>query len=120
MEYLGRSKAAAECFLLGRNDRIQPVRSFTTDGCSLFPDADWNLECCVEHDIAYWCGGEADERRDADATFGRCVAGNSNAFLGWLMKTGVRVGGHPIFLTPYRWGYGHPYRPFYPSAVPKD
>jgi hypothetical protein len=28
----------------------------------------------------------------------------------WL---GVRVGGHPIFPTYFRWGYGRPYSPWY-------
>jgi hypothetical protein len=84
---------------------------------SSFPDTEWNLDCCVEHDIAYWCGGDAAEREAADAEFGRCVGENKNTFVGWVMETGVRLGGHPIFPTSYRWGYGHPYRMSYPSAV---
>ena len=110
-------RASARCLLSGENDHIQPIRSFTTDGCSSFPDTEWNLSCCVEHDIAYWCGGDAEARAAADAEFGRCVAENKNALVGWTMRTGVRMGGHPIFPTSYRWGYGHPYRWSYPSAV---
>jgi hypothetical protein len=33
-----------------------PTRAFLTDGCSWWPDGAWQ-ECCVTHEIAYWCGG---------------------------------------------------------------
>ena len=114
------ARASTQCLLSGQNGRIQPLRPFATDGCSAFPDAEWSQACCVEHDIAYWCGGDASARRAADAELGRCVAERKNAFMGWLMEAGVRFGGHPIFPTSYRWGYGHAYRPFYPSAVADD
>ena len=39
-----------------------PSYPFTTDGCTLWPDGFWQ-SCCVEHDMAYWCGGSAEERR---------------------------------------------------------
>jgi hypothetical protein len=113
-------RAAAQCLLFGQNDRVQPIRSFTTDGCSMFPDTESNQPCCIEHDIAYWCGGSAEARRKADAEFGRCVSENSNDLMGFVMEKGVRIGGHPFFPTPYRWGYGHAYRPIYPSAVADD
>src|SRR6185503_15141506 len=50
-----------------------PPRPFTTDGCSLSPDGSWQA-CCVEHDIDYWCGGSADDRRRAHATLRTCIA----------------------------------------------
>ena len=114
------TRAAAQCLLTGENQFVQPIRSFTTDGCSNFPDAEWNTSCCIEHDIAYWCGGGAEARAEADAKFGRCVSENMNGLMGWLMESGVRMGGHPIFPTSYRWGYGHAYRMSYPSAVKED
>ena len=89
-----------------------------TDGCSRFPDTEWNTHCCVEHDIAYWCGGTADDRAEADAAFGECVAEGAGSVMGWIMESGVRVGGAPIFPSSYRWGYGHPYVGGYPSAGP--
>ena len=109
-------RAATTCVASGRNGGVQPVRPFVTDGCSRFPDTDWNTACCVEHDLAYWCGGTAADREAADATFGACVAAKAGGFMGWFMETGVRVGGHPIFPSSYRWGYGHPYAGGYPSA----
>jgi hypothetical protein len=113
-------RAAVQCYLATEDRRLQPIRAFTTDGCSRFPDAEWNQSCCVEHDIAYWCGGDAEARREADAEFGRCIGGSKGAFMGWMMETGVRVGGHPIFPTSYRWGYGHSYRATYPSKVANE
>jgi hypothetical protein len=35
---------------------VTPPPHFTTDGCSMWPDDGW-VRCCVEHDVAYWCGG---------------------------------------------------------------
>jgi len=88
---------------------------FTSDGCSLFPDrapignADW-CSCCVEHDLAYWRGGTADERERADARLRACVTDKTgDQALGETMYLGVRAGGGPYFLTWYRWGYGWPY-----------
>ncbi|MEM9177518.1 MAG: hypothetical protein AAGC67_20060 [Myxococcota bacterium] len=109
-------RAAARCVASGRNGGVQPVLPFVTDGCSRFPDTEWNTACCVEHDLAYWCGGTEAERAEADAAFGTCVAEGAGAFMGWLMEAGVRVGGHPVFPSSYRWGYGHPYTGGYPSA----
>ncbi len=112
------ARAAAGCVASGRNGGVQPIRPFVTDGCSRFPDTEWNTACCVEHDVAYWCGGSAGERVAADEAFAACVADEAGGFLAWLMETGVRVGGHPIFPSSYRWGYGHPYAGGYPSAAP--
>ncbi len=113
-------RAARACRDSGRNGGVQPIRPFVTDGCSRFPDTEWNTRCCVEHDVEYWCGGSAEQRAAADAAFGACVADNAGAFAGWLMETGVRLGGHPTFPSSYRWGYGHPYRAGYPSAGSGD
>ncbi|MFK7896375.1 MAG: hypothetical protein AB8G23_11090 [Myxococcota bacterium] len=111
------ARAAEECAESGANEGAAPIRPFVTDGCSGVFDAAWNVDCCVEHDIAYWCGGDAAARLRADGAFGECISGEANPFVGWMMKAGVRLGGHPVFPTPYRWGYGHPYRASYPSAV---
>ena len=82
-----------------------PPHMFVTDGCSMFPDSDW-VECCVEHDIEYWCGGSADERRVADRALQACVAKTGRPTLGWWMDKGVRMGGVPWAPTSWRWGYG--------------
>lgn len=93
--------------------RALPAKPFVTDGCSLWIDDGWGEPCCVEHDVRYWCGGRAPARAEADAALRRCVEERSSAGLAWLMWLGVRMGGHPIFPTWYRWGYGREYLPWY-------
>lgn len=86
----------------------QPPFSFTTDGCSMWPDSDW-VQCCVVHDRAYWCGGPFGERVAADRELQRCVEGSGHGFVAFLMRGGVFVGGAQLLRTPFRWGYGWPY-----------
>ena len=97
------------------------LRPFSTDGCSLFPDrspvghADWAwCHCCVVHDLAYWRGGTAKDRRDADDALKACVRNDSRSTtLATAMFLGVRVGGGPYLYTSFRWGYGWPFlRPY--------
>lgn len=82
----------------------QPDFIFTTDGCSRWPDDPW-LACCIVHDIAYWCGGSEQDRKDADQEFMQCV-NNKMGIMGNIMYPGIRMGGSPWFPTPWRWGYG--------------
>jgi len=91
------------------------LRDFSSDGCSLFPDGDasdrdrWS-DCCVQHDMAYWRGGTAEERHRADAELKRCVAARTdNAALAEGMYLGVRAGGSPLLPSWFRWGYGWGY-----------
>jgi hypothetical protein len=91
------------------------VKDFTSDGCSLFPDGTigdrgkW-CECCLQHDLAYWRGGTEDERKRADEALRACVlARTGDKALSETMYLGVRTGGHPVFPTWYRWGYGWKY-----------
>ncbi len=91
------------------------LQPFTTDGCSMFPDrsltgsADW-CHCCVAHDLAYWRGGTAEQRLQADEQLKACVQQSTgDAALAQMMFNGVRVGGSPELRTSFRWGYGWPY-----------
>jgi hypothetical protein len=82
-----------------------PPHEFTTDGCSLWRDAQWR-ECCIAHDIEYWCGGTL--RRDADRNLRACVRVNgSSKTNAALMYGGVRIGGARWWPFPWRWGYGY-------------
>jgi hypothetical protein len=83
-----------------------PDYPFTTDGCSCWPDGSWQ-DCCIVHDIAYWCGGSAELRSLADAELDRCLSAHESGAMGGLMGAGVRFGGHPWWPVPWRWGYGH-------------
>ncbi|NIB44635.1 hypothetical protein HBA55_33945 [Pseudomaricurvus alkylphenolicus] len=94
------------------------LKPFTSDGCSAFPDGTleqrqlW-LQCCTEHDYAYWKGGTYKEREDADFALKACVEKVGEEEIALLMLAGVRVGGTPFLPTKFRWGYGWPYPRFY-------
>lgn len=92
-------------------DELKP---FTTDGCSAFLDGTptehslW-LDCCIQHDLAYWLGGTRDERHEADLALRQCVAENGEEEIAEIMLAGVRFGGSPYWPVGYRWGYGWSY-----------
>jgi hypothetical protein len=95
--------------------KVSDLKDFTSDGCSLFPDGTikdrgkW-CQCCLMHDIAYWRGGTAQERKRADEVLRDCVFDRTkDAALAETIYVGVRTGGHPVFPTWYRWAYGWPY-----------
>ncbi len=74
----------------------------------MYPDGGWR-ECCVAHDMDYWCANAQTTRREADRAFMTCVTSHSNAFNGRLTYLGVRVLGHDALPFPWRWGYGYPW-----------
>lgn len=88
------------------------LSDFTTDGCSRSPDGIWIedaeafLDCCVKHDVAYWRGGTADERLNADHQLKVCIENKGYPNVAETYYYAVRMGGHPVFHTSYRWGYG--------------
>jgi hypothetical protein len=98
--------AAERC--LARTQTGLPPHTFTTDGCSLWPDGNYRA-CCIEHDMRYWCAGPTQQRRPADQALRECVAGRSSAFNAALVYWGVRLGGGRALPFPWRWGYGYPW-----------
>jgi len=111
--------------LLSSSSNAEEIRSFTSDGCSSFPNgtieqgALW-LSCCTEHDKAYWQGGSYQQRLDADVELKRCVSSMGEPVIAELMLSGVRVGGSPYWPTQFRWGYGYSYPHGYTQASDKD
>lgn len=89
-----------------------PDQTFITDGCTAWFNRDWG-GCCVEHDIAYWCGGSREDRKRADRELRSCVEGFTSRGVAQATYLGVRVGGHPIFPVHFRWGFGRSYCPWY-------
>jgi hypothetical protein len=83
-----------------------PPNKFTTDGCSAYPEGRYQ-DCCIKHDVSYWCG--AQRRRAVDQEFRRCVHAASSPANANLMWTGVRLGGGRFLPFPWRFGYGHPW-----------
>lgn len=98
------SRASAICAAV-RGPKALPPHRFTTDGCSLFPDSDWQ-HCCIEHDIDYWCGGSTVDRCAADRRLRACVHATNHESTASVMYVGVRAGGHPWWPFSWRWGYG--------------
>jgi hypothetical protein len=108
-------------FVVQASDEMHNVlRPFTSDGCSGFPNslsfdakANW-LNCCIDHDMAYWKGGASSERLQADRNLRECVSkANSRVVgwtvgstVGWTMFVGVRIGGYDGLPTGWHWGYG--------------
>ena len=113
-------RAARRCEELGE-PAGEPTEPFRTDGCSMWPDGFFTGEvwqaCCVVHDIAYWCGGTPEMRRQADNELKRCVGDEYQSWMGALMKPGVRLGGAPWVPAYWRWGYGHAYPEPYSDTV---
>lgn len=98
---------AADACSARRADGVTPPHPFTSDGCSVWPDADW-VACCLAHDVVYWCGGNAEARAGADRHLRACVSEEASG-MGGLMWLGVRAGGAPWLPAPWRWGYGWDY-----------
>lgn len=113
----------APMLVLGGCASPRILRDFTTDGCSLFPDAIGDAcwaDCCVAHDRAYWRGGTAQERERADAALRACVARGGHPVLASVMHRGVRLGGMPLWPVWYRWGYGWGYGRGYEPLTPDE
>lgn len=98
-------EAALACARARGSRATLPPHPFTSDGCSLWPDGDW-LDCCVAHDVEYWCGGDGAERRAADGRLRQCLAEAHQETLAVLMYLGARLAGAAWLPLPWRWGYG--------------
>ena len=95
------------------NEQVLPLppKTFTTDGCSLWPNSILGnnlLDICIEHDMKYWKGGSAQDREIADNEMRKRV-NERVPFIGDVMYAGVRIFGHPLIPSPWRWGYGFEY-----------
>ncbi len=83
---------------------------FETNGCSYSPDGTkveptkWQ-HCCVQHDLKYWMGGTAADRKQADADIKACIGDIQNELVGNMYYLVLRVAGS----GPHHWGYGWKY-----------
>ncbi len=95
-------------------DTANPLKPFTTDGCSMWIDGTpeqpnlWR-HCCVAHDLAYWQGGSKTQRQQADADLLTCVEQAHSSGMANYIYANVRWGGSPYWITSYRWAYGWDY-----------
>lgn len=67
------------------------------------------MNCCIQHDLAYWRGGTFEEKQRADEVLYQCVVDTGRTDIAKIMFTGVQLGGSAYFPTGYRWGYGWSY-----------
>jgi hypothetical protein len=87
-------------------DATPTLSAFSSNGCSVFPDGD-TFGCCFVHDMAYWRGGTAAERRRADRGLEQCVADVTGTHvIGGVVYLGVALFGLPGVPTRVQWGYG--------------
>jgi hypothetical protein len=103
-EELGKY-AAEQCSqaLEGVEGTGPPPNAFTTDGCSAWPESRVQ-SCCLQHDVAYWCG--VGNRREIDRIFRRCVLKHSGKVYANVAYAGVRLGGGRFMPFSWRFGYG--------------
>ena len=98
------------------------IKAFKSDGCSCYPDGTLSqsrkwYDCCLKHDQVYWRGGSWSERRQADIALRKCLQQKGHPVQAWLVYFGVRLGGSPLWPTPFRWGFGWPYQGWYHSLT---
>jgi hypothetical protein len=102
-------QTAAMDYCAARNpDDAQPEFPFTTDGCSMAPDGKWG-ECCLAHDVRYWCGGTRDDRLEADRALKACLMEHKGPVVAGFYYLGTRAGGWRRVPFGWRWGYGDPW-----------
>jgi len=104
----------AELYVVENNVDL-PLHSFRTDGCTAWPDriADHDFsQACLNHDIAYWAGGDEALKTRADEALMEEVAVMSTlgaVIYGPLMYSAVKYGGDNAIsiLIGSKWGYGN-------------
>jgi hypothetical protein len=96
-------------------EKTQPIKPFETDGCSGGMSWLWRNVArrlppweahCVEHDKAYWRGGNQEARQKADLKLAAGVMQSGYPIMSSLMYYAVRLCGHPKLPFSWRWAYG--------------
>lgn len=98
---------------LDGRESIALLRPFTSDGCSVSPDgipmtknSEIWVDCCVQHDTAYWIGGRRQQKEIADNTLEKCISQKGYREIGKVYKAFVKHFGGPQSTQTFRWGYG--------------
>lgn len=98
--------AAEQCGFSQITPAPSEMNRFTTDGCSMWPDGKI-LECCIEHDIQYWCASTQISRKEADQALRDCAREHSGPANAFMVYWGSRMGAPSWLPFPWRWGYGY-------------
>lgn len=98
--------AAQTCGFEDTAELPPDINPFTTDGCTLWPDGNWR-ECCIAHDILYWCSEGDLSRKETDQALRDCVRERDSPANAFFMYWGTRLTALPWLPFPWRWGYGY-------------
>jgi hypothetical protein len=108
VQFLGLSFSASA---LGSVPFNNSLKTFETDGCTLFVDGTprkphlWK-HCCVEHDMRYWFGGEQRDLDKTDLRLKACVQEVAGSAWAKLIYTGVRTGHKSPVKNKTHWSWG--------------
>lgn len=70
------------------------LKPFCTDGCSVVGNLTWNsFLCCVDHDLAYWRGGDRIDKIVGDSNFYTCLLKGDGKRVADLYTTSVALCG---------------------------
>lgn len=83
----------------------QEIRSFESDGCTMFLDGNWG-HCCFEHDLRYWVGGDIAEQKASDVKLKYCVEKAAGPLAANIIYAAVRVGHYSPIKHKYKWSWG--------------
>ncbi len=87
------------------------LKSFETDGCTMFLDGTkekptlWK-HCCTYHDLRYWFGGTIKDQDQSDLKLKQCVEKVAGSKWASLIYTGVRAGHYSPIKNKYAWAWG--------------
>lgn len=87
------------------------LKPFETDGCTMFVDGTpkkpglWR-DCCVEHDMRYWFGGDKADMDKTDLRLKACVQDVAGSLWASLIYQGVRAGHSSPVKNKTHWGWG--------------
>lgn len=87
------------------------LKSFETDGCTLFADGTFSRpglwkHCCSEHDLRYWFGGSQADMDSSDLRLRTCVQKVAGENWATVIYSGVRAGHHSPIKNKYQWNWG--------------
>ena len=87
----------------------KPPLPYPDDGCTCFPESRFD-DCCRAHDRIYYQGGTKEDRLKADHELRQCIRNKGYSIMDDVLYFSVRIGGVPWVPTPWRWGFGYPYK----------
>lgn len=97
---------------MGKKVKYGEFKPENSDGCTLVSpyfkyltkeDSIPFKQCCIEHDKAYYYGGDVKLRKEADKKLRKCIIEHGYPVLAWIMYIAVRVFSGPKM--PFSWSW---------------